>query len=504
MSGGKVTKKLKSFAELEQIYSNMQTLLEKKMDQLEEIRFVETQKTMLSSLKNQIDELNKDIVRRQSNIDMEEYKVLENNISKLRNEIKELENIKLPPRVMELKADIQLINEKIDYLQKINQEIKIKLSFEPQNNISTLEKEYARLQKEYDALEAELLPDVHILSTLEEEYNAALKVHSMIQDQINQIRTDMGSDYHQEAEYKAKIEEIAEALKDVSKVKENCRTKRQELINEYAMTNNLLLMIDPERILRLDDSIGFIDEMNDVELKQKSREMIEELNSKEAVNFKKLKESIKSDQDFSAEEDLEIYRVIFSEYESAKKLYDELKASCDFVGSKLDQMKVELENLNSERLTKFMDGFNTINKNIKEIFSLITFGGNAELDLLDYLNPFRDGIVLSIMPPKKSWKQISNLSGGEKTLSSLALIFALHKYKPSSLYIMDEIDAALDFKNVSIISQYLLHVDAQFIIISLRDDMFEKARTLVGVYKTNDVSKAITVNLDSFISTSSY
>ena len=58
-------------------------------------------------------------------------------------------------------------------------------------------------------------------------------------------------------------------------------------------------------------------------------------------------------------------------------------------------------------------------------------------------------------PPKKSWKNISNLSGGEKTLSSLALVFALHHYKPTPLYVMDEIDAALDFKNVSIVANYI-------------------------------------------------
>lgn len=58
-------------------------------------------------------------------------------------------------------------------------------------------------------------------------------------------------------------------------------------------------------------------------------------------------------------------------------------------------------------------------------------------------------------PPKKSWKQITNLSGGEKTLSSLALVFALHYYRPTPLYVMDEIDAALDFRNVSIIGHYI-------------------------------------------------
>lgn len=64
-------------------------------------------------------------------------------------------------------------------------------------------------------------------------------------------------------------------------------------------------------------------------------------------------------------------------------------------------------------------------------------------------------LCCSVRPPKKSWKKIFNLSGGEKTLSSLALVFALHHYKPTPLYFMDEIDAALDFKNVSIVALYI-------------------------------------------------
>ena len=71
---------------------------------------------------------------------------------------------------------------------------------------------------------------------------------------------------------------------------------------------------------------------------------------------------------------------------------------------------------------------------------------------------------------------MSKLSGGEKTLSSLSLIFALHVYKPSPLYCMDEIDAALDYKNVAIVGKYIKERarDSQFIIISLRNNMFER------------------------------
>lgn len=108
-----------------------------------------------------------------------------------------------------------------------------------------------------------------------------------------------------------------------------------------------------------------------------------------------------------------------------------------------------------QRLDDFMSGFSVITLKLKEIYQMITLGGDAELELVDSLDPFSEGILFSVRPPKKSWKNIRNLSGGEKTLSSLALVFALHYYNPTPLYILDEIDAALDFKNVSIVGNYL-------------------------------------------------
>lgn len=136
---------------------------------------------------------------------------------------------------------------------------------------------------------------------------------------------------------------------------------------------------------------------------------------------------------------------------------------------------------------------------------MITLGGDAELELVDSLDPFSEGIVFSVRPPKKSWKNISNLSGGEKTLSSLALVFALHHYKPTPLYVMDEIDAALDFKNVSIVANYIKErtKNAQFIIISLRNNMFELADRLVGIYKVSNTTNSITIDPKAFACASS-
>ncbi|KOS17653.1 Structural maintenance of chromosomes protein 4 [Escovopsis weberi] len=166
-----------------------------------------------------------------------------------------------------------------------------------------------------------------------------------------------------------------------------------------------------------------------------------------------------------------------------------------------DAAKKRCDDLRRLRLEGFMEGFSVISLRLKEMYQMITMGGNAELELVDSLDPFSEGILFSVMPPKKSWKNIGNLSGGEKTLSSLALVFALHHYKPTPLYVMDEIDAALDFRNVSIVANYIKErtKNAQFIVISLRNNMFELASRLVGVYKVNHMTKSVTIENKDFI-----
>ncbi|KAH8094744.1 RecF/RecN/SMC [Cristinia sonorae] len=161
-----------------------------------------------------------------------------------------------------------------------------------------------------------------------------------------------------------------------------------------------------------------------------------------------------------------------------------------------DEQKQKFDSLTKQRLDEFMNGFSTISLKLKEMYQMITLGGNAELELVDSMDPFAEGIIFSVMPPKKSWRNISNLSGGEKTLSSLALVFALHVYKPTPLYFMDEIDAALDFRNVSIVANYIKDrtKNAQFIIISLRNDMFELSHRLIGIYKTSNATRSISID----------
>lgn len=189
-----------------------------------------------------------------------------------------------------------------------------------------------------------------------------------------------------------------------------------------------------------------------------------------------------------------------AEYRTKARLYGERVDELNATTQERDDLKKLYDGLRKRRLDDFMAGFNLISLKLKEMYQMITLGGDAELELVDSLDPFSEGVVFSVRPPKKSWKNIANLSGGEKTLSSLALVFALHHYKPTPLYVMDEIDAALDFKNVSIVGHYVKDrtKDAQFIIISLRNNMFELADRLVGIYKTDNCTKSITIDPGSF------
>jgi len=191
------------------------------------------------------------------------------------------------------------------------------------------------------------------------------------------------------------------------------------------------------------------------------------------------------------------------EFKRADAEHRTRSADYEAVHAQREEARRKLESLRQARLEEFMDGFSIISMKLKEMYQMITLGGDAELELVDSLDPFSEGISFSVRPPKKSWKQITNLSGGEKTLASLSLVFALHHYKPTPLYFMDEIDAALDFRNVSIIANYIKErtKNAQFIVISLRNHMFELADLLVGIYKTQDVSKSVAINPSSFEAT---
>ena len=187
---------------------------------------------------------------------------------------------------------------------------------------------------------------------------------------------------------------------------------------------------------------------------------------------------------------------VLQEYRERRRTLAAYQEELDATRQEVDGLRLTCSDIKRKRYEEFSTGFLVISKKLREMYQMLTRGGDAELEYADSTDPFAEGIVFTVRPPKKSWKKMANLSGGEKTLSSLALVFALHHYKPTALYVMDEVDAALDFQNVSIIANYIKSRtrDAQFIIVSLRYQNFELADRLIGVYKTHDASKTLSIS----------
>lgn len=160
------------------------------------------------------------------------------------------------------------------------------------------------------------------------------------------------------------------------------------------------------------------------------------------------------------------------------------------MGSEVEALKGRLVELRGRRLDVFLRCFNEINVELNKIYQRLT-GGKAEISLVDSMNPL-EGVEFSVRPVNKSWKRVNLLSGGEKTFTSLALIFACEEIKQFPFYFMDEIDAALDYRNTSLLANYITSKKAtQHIVISLRKNMYQECNHLVGVYKVNDQSRTV-------------
>lgn len=165
----------------------------------------------------------------------------------------------------------------------------------------------------------------------------------------------------------------------------------------------------------------------------------------------------------------------------------------------------EFEDIKRRRTELFNSAYNHISQTIDKVYKELTkgkaapMGGVAYLSLEDSEEPYLAGIKYHAMPPMKRFRDMEQLSGGEKTVAALALLFAIHSYQPSPFFVLDEVDAALDNTNVAKIANYIRsHASDgfQFIVISLKGSLYERGHSLVGIYRDQDVNSSRTLTLD--------
>ncbi|EME40057.1 hypothetical protein DOTSEDRAFT_137292 [Dothistroma septosporum NZE10] len=450
---------------------------EKRIEELNaEQKSAKSDNSKLSSLEKSITSMQKEVEKLQS-----ETEGIEADIKELQDKIMEIGGVKLRTQ----KAKVDMLREQTDRLNERLGAAEV--------NKSKAEKTRVKQEKAVADAEKELEKVAQDLEKIEEEAQTQTSGTSELRNQADEAKISL-------EEKKDELGELKRQLDDQTAELNNTRGAEVEMRNKLE-DNEKHLAENQKRLKYWQEKLGKLTLQNvSEEGEEKDPEPVPELSRDELEDLSKddLKKQIAQLEELtSTQQDL----LVLAEYrrrvnEHASRLED-LNAAL----AARDAAKKRTDELRRMRLEGFMEGFSTISLRLKEMYQMITMGGNAELELVDSLDPFSEGILFSVMPPKKSWKNIGNLSGGEKTLSSLALVFALHHYKPTPLYVMDEIDAALDFRNVSIVAAYIKErtKNAQFIVISLRNNMFELAARLVGVYKVNHMTKSVTVENRDYI-----
>ena len=192
---------------------------------------------------------------------------------------------------------------------------------------------------------------------------------------------------------------------------------------------------------------------------------------------------------------IEDVKVLLERYNDLKVQSDDLmKAQAD-----LEQIIAELS---EEMITKFKNEFDKVNANFKITFRELFGGGNARLELTDPDNLLESGVDIVAEPPGKKLQNITLLSGGEKALTAIAILFAILKLKPMPFCLLDEIEAALDDSNVGRFAEYLRRFSSvtQFIVITHRKPTMELADSLYGVtMQEKGVSRMVSVKLSEAI-----
>jgi chromosome segregation protein len=187
------------------------------------------------------------------------------------------------------------------------------------------------------------------------------------------------------------------------------------------------------------------------------------------------------------------------EYLSHKERYDFLVQQRDDLRQSIDSTMEAIRKIDEESEARFLEALKEVNKGFSEVFTLLFKGGSAEVKLQDESNPRESGVEIIAQPPGKKVQNVALLSGGEKSLTSLAFLFALFRYRPTPFCILDEVDAALDDVNLARFLDLMKEIKkgTQFIIITHNYKTMEVADYIYGTTMAEpNITKLYSVKLE--------
>lgn len=503
----------------------------------------------LLNRKKELDNLNDDINAIEKNIGILEKKhqvfkqEFDDTIYKLQNIdnknneiISKTNQIKTSIHEIEIEKSFNLkrMKEFDDLIKKIDSEL-ISEDFSDisslSNELNNLEKDYDLLTKENEKLKENIIDTERVIIKNQSEYDVIVRDLSISETDLDnlkiEIETVSDSISNEEkilklteqnnVDSKNKIEELKVNKEKLSEEYDNNSKNYEKLFDEVkelketSIKDNKTISSLTESInsnekekykleLKIENSEQKVVELKsdyietysitETELEEKlSRLDYTEASKKEVLDIKKRLSEI----GYFNYESIEQFNLISEELEFMKNQYEDLIVSRNDI---IDMIK----SIEKDIIEKFSSSFDMINSRFNEIFTILFNGGEAQLKL-DSDDILTAGIEISARPPGKKLKNLALLSGGERALTAVALLFAIFEINPAPFCVLDEIDAALDEANIKRYITYLktLTKHTQFIIITHRKPTMEMAERLYGVtMEEQGISKVITLAIDGY------
>ncbi|MGK7908306.1 MAG: chromosome segregation protein SMC [Synechococcus sp.] len=170
------------------------------------------------------------------------------------------------------------------------------------------------------------------------------------------------------------------------------------------------------------------------------------------------------------------------EFNATQKRLDDMRNKLETLNAERTELLLRIENFTTLRTQAFMDAFRAVDEHFRDIFAQLS-DGDGHLQLENPEDPLSGGLTLIAHPKGKPVRRLNSMSGGEKSLTALSFIFALQRFRPSSFYALDEVDAFLDGGNVEKLAAMLRKnsEQAQFVVVSHRRPMIERSERIIGV-----------------------
>ena len=409
--------------------------------------------------------------------------------------------------VILLKQDLKRLIEQKEVLELELKEIKTELETVEQEMQKIEDKEFiiskekVTMKEKYENKQTEINEQKRLLEDINKTWST---LNAMSNNALSEKEQELIERYHTLSAEKATLQVTIEQIRNDI---EELRRKNEERIASDKLKNNTLRNL--EKDLHEKEVLE-----NRIEIKMDT--MLETLNSDYELTFEKAKATTHLDVDpEEARQKVNSYKATIKrlgmvnlaaieEYERVNTRYEFLTKQKEDLLKAEDTLLEIMNEMDDVMKEEFSNTFTQISKEFKQVFKELFGGGNAELKLTDPNNLLTTGVEIVASPPGKKLTTISLLSGGEKTLTAISLLFAILNVRTVPFCLFDEVEAALDEANVSEFGKYLNHYKnkTQFLIITHKKKTMEYANTLYGItMQESGVSKLVSVKLNEAVET---